>query len=62
MRDPDGMLLHWWEQHENLATLLSFLRRAGIDHDPVRVVEKPWHWEAEYRAAQAELVGGTTSV
>lgn len=45
----------WYEDHQNLATLLRYLDEEGVDHDAAYVVEKPWKWAAEYYAALRAL-------
>jgi hypothetical protein len=47
----------WWTDHGKIFTLLRWLEDraeiATID-DAIRVVEKPWNWDAEYQQMQRE--------
>lgn len=48
------MTATWYDDHRNLSTLLDWLgdmSPSGFRH----VIEKPWHYEPEYRAATAAL-------
>jgi hypothetical protein len=51
--DPaDRVEPNWWRDHDNVATLASYLADHGFTaHDVAYAVEKPWKFEDEYREA-----------
>ena len=50
---------NWWMIHENVCTLLDWMAENGSDaKEIVHAHEKPWHYEDQYREAQAALEAG----
>lgn len=60
---------NWWDDHANLALTASFMDSQGgysIPEDIIYMLEKPWKYDDEYKAAvkgledprKAEEVGG----
>jgi hypothetical protein len=46
----------WWLVHENLATLAQWMADIGNSaHDVAAMVEKPWHYEEEWKEMQTNL-------
>ena len=50
----DDLLPEWWDDHNNLAALGTFLvSHEDWSHEDVwQIVEKPWHFEAEWARLQ----------
>lgn len=47
---------HWSDSHDNIVMTASYLvHSAGFSAENLlHFIEKPWHYDAEYEAAQAE--------
>jgi hypothetical protein len=50
---------YWWYDHTEISRLLRWLDdNGGIDvRDCIGIVEKPWHWDAEYEEMCREQAG-----
>ena len=47
----------WYEFHDNLVTLTSYMAETGASAEDVAyAVEKPWKYESEFKAAHTHCV------
>jgi len=45
----------WYADHANLARLVRWLELYDLDGDVLELLDKPWHWDAEWKRCEAWL-------
>lgn len=51
-------MTYWWENTAEIAALGKWLQGHGLLDDPWELVEKPWHWDDEYKEYQQAMDQG----